>query len=165
MNTNRCFLALLFAAALLPSLVAQELTSREVYGNFVFARDGQIITLNEMIAEQPSGTELGRLFRSGRRNQFWSSVLGFSGSLVLGLALAEAIDGDNSEDNFNHWSAYVICAAMIGASFPLRATADRRIIEATRLYNESPPIGHRQSRGVEGYVGATGAGVGVGVRF
>lgn len=136
-----------------------------MYGSYAFSRNDELFTLNEMVRQQPAGTELNRLFRSGRRNNFWGMVLGFSGSFVLGAALADAISGDDGDDSLNHWQTYVAAGALIGVSFPLLSTADRRIEEAVNRYNDGPPTGGTAGRIPVYYAGFLREGIGVGLRF
>lgn len=161
---NRMLITFIFLTFTLTGS-AQELTSREVYGSFVFAREGRIITLNEMVSEQARGTELKRQFRSGRRNQLWGSVLGGTGAALIGVALSDALSNNDDEDSLHHWQTYVICGTLVGVSFPLLSTAERRIGEAVMQYNASDAMGSARRSGIEAYAGSIGSGVGIGVRF
>lgn len=143
----------------------QQLTSRVLYGGYAFSLDNQVYSIHEMIADQPKGTELRRLFRSGRRNRGWGSAFGFAGAFLLGTALADALSDDDGDESLNRWQTYVASGILIGVSFPLISTADKRIEEAVGLYNSGPAMGNRTERRPVFYAGYTREGVGVGMQF
>ncbi|MBB4078909.1 hypothetical protein GGR28_001526 [Lewinella aquimaris] len=120
---------------------AQELSYREVFDEYVFTRNSEIITMREMIRSQERGSELNRLFRSANRNKDWANVLALSGGIVLGQALSDALWNDDSDDSLNRWQSYVAGALLLGVTFPLSATADKRVRQAVDLYNLDPALG------------------------
>ena len=149
----------------LTTCFSQQLTWRELYGSYAFSLDNQIYSLNEMINEQPKGTELRKLLRSGRRNRIWGNSLGFTGAFLLGTALADALFDDDGEESLNHWEVYVAAGALVGVSFPLLSTADKRIEQAVGLYNSGPATGNMLQRAPVIYAGYTRAGIGIGLQF
>ncbi|WP_157976065.1 hypothetical protein [Lewinella sp. IMCC34191] len=158
-------LLLFFLLGLAASGTSQELTSRVLYGGYVFTLDNQIYSLNEMIRDQPKGTELRRLLRSGRRNRLWGGSLGFAGAFLIGTALADALSDDDGDESLNHWQTYVAAGVLVGVSFPLISTADKRIEQAVGLYNSGPALGKIPERDPIFYAGGTREGMGIGVRF
>ncbi|PPK87399.1 hypothetical protein CLV84_0339 [Neolewinella xylanilytica] len=159
-----CLLVGLLCSAL-TTCFSQQLTYRELYGNYAFSLDNQIYSLNEMIAEQPEGTELRWLLRSGRRNRIWGNSFGFTGAFLLGTALADALVDNDGEESLNHWATYVSAGVLIGVSFPMLSTADKRIEEAVGLFNSGPGTGYIPKRKRILYAGYTREGVGFGLRF
>ncbi len=157
-----------FSLVLFTSLIcsAQELVYREALGEYIFTKDNEIITMREMIRNQPKGSELRRPFRSANRNKFWANVFAVSGGIVLGAALSDAIwEPNDNDESLNVWQTYAAGAVLIGLTFPLNATADKRIAEAVERYNEAPPLRQATRHQPQLYAGTTPDGVGVGLRF
>ncbi|MCP9234395.1 hypothetical protein [Lewinella sp. JB7] len=148
------------------SCSGQELTYREVFDGYVFTKDSEIITMREMIRGQERGSELNRLFRSANRNKNWANVLALSGGLVLGAAVGDAIRKDDSEESLNRWQTYVAGGLLVGVTFPLSATADKRVRQAVDLYNADPALGDSPYPvRPELHWGATREGLGLVLRF
>jgi hypothetical protein len=134
------------------------LTYREVYGEYIFSLDGEILTIHELIQSEPVTSDFRKLLARGNRNDFTSDLLFVTGVSLISGSLTSLL---LAEEEF-FWEAGAAGLGMLLIGLPLDVRAERFVRQAVNLFNLDLPVGARKS---EWRFGKTPNGVGLCVRW
>jgi hypothetical protein len=126
---------LIFFFSLLSSSYAQKkLAVYKTFGGVVYEMDSLTISPKQVKMLLKQNPEAYQEFKVARRKATISSVLGFTGGLLIGLPLGEAIAGANPE-----WIYAGGGAVLLLASIPFSSSFRGHAVNAIDLYNAHPP--------------------------
>jgi hypothetical protein len=110
--------------------ISQEIIVHNTFGGMRFEMDTLTIThrqVSELLYVNP---EASKEFRMARRMNTMSSILGFSGAILVAIPVFTAILGGEPE-----WLMAGAGALMIGGSIPLSMSYERKAEHAINTYN------------------------------
>ena len=148
MRSSHC-LFLLFLLASSFTGFSQEITVHKTFGGMRFELDTLTLTHRQVSELLYVNAEASKEFKTARRMNTMSSVLGFSGAVLVAIPVFTAILGGGDPE----WLMAAAGGVLIGGSIPLSMSYGRKAENAISVYNSGLKV--------RGRFYLKGAGVGI----
>lgn len=135
------------------------ITSKKVFGGYMYMQDGKILTLPQIESLLQSNAESAKLFKSAKSTGILLSILSYSGGFLVGYPLGQALGGGEPI-----WEMAAVGAGLIGIAIPIASGVTKKMNRAVDAYNNAlPSTSFWDDKELK--IQMTGNGVGLALRF
>lgn len=144
---------------------AQEIKVEKYLGGPRFIENGQYISKRRLLAKMEPHSKAYQFMAIAKRNSNVSIVLGFIGGVAFGWQINKGVSSNNIRGNDINLGIAAGGLALGIASIPLARSANRKSLEAVRLYNLSSKSSFYKKPKAELNVIASGNKIGLSLKF
>ena len=138
---------------------AQEIELKKSFGENFFYQNGEKLKRKQVKDLMKNNAEAFALMKSANSNYTWASIIGFSGSALVGYPIGTAIGGGDAK-----WELAGAGAALILVAIPILNNYNKKSKEAVALYNSDLP-GVSANFQPEFNLNIKGLGLGISMNF
>lgn len=156
---TRLFFTLLIPVIVHPAFsqsLDNNITYTKVFGGYKFEQNGEMLNPKRMLDLFQGNEEAYEAMKKAKANYDPAMVLSVIGGALIGWPLGTAIGGGDP-----NWALAGIGAVFVVGTIPLSKAFNRHAIRAVDIYNAK--LQPSASAGL--YFGATGYGIGIGLRL
>jgi hypothetical protein len=121
------------------SFAQKKLAVYKTFGGVVYELDSIAVSTKQVKMILQQNPHAYKEFRLAKTNSTVDTLLGFSGGLLVGFPIGEAIAGVKPE-----WGFAAVGAVLLGVSIPFNISFKNRAVSAIDIYNETTPTSRIQ---------------------
>ncbi|MBR9847632.1 MAG: hypothetical protein GYB35_16715 [Algicola sp.] len=111
---------------------AQKIEVEKVFGGYKYSQNGEKLSLKELGNVLENNSKSFELYKKGKSNLLFSSILNFSGGFMIGIPIGQSISGKNAD-----WALAGIGTGLAIVGITLSSSANKKIKKSTEIYNEN----------------------------
>jgi len=145
---------------------AQEIKVKKVFSGYKYTLNGAPMNMGKLLQKLEPNSKAYGFMRKAKSNKNFSYLLAATSGFILGWAISDGItDNDGSGLKDVNWGWVSAGVGFAAIAFPLYSNANKKALEAVRLYNLKVKYSSYTKPKAELKILARANGVGLSIKF
>ena len=109
---------------------AQKIEVEKVFGGYKYSQNGEKLSLKELGNILEKKTDSFELYKKGKSNLLFSTILNFSGGLLIGIPIGQSVSGKKA-----NWTLAGIGTGLAIVGITIYSSANKKINKSIEIHN------------------------------